>query len=1081
MHTSSSFSSFSSSFLVGSTKRRDKKEPFFVPGMPVMNGRMDRCQQGTDTPSMKARGAAATATPPKIEVAKSSSLRSLQPAHHRRKSFSLFSTFVILFILTTLCSFSVASDNEPPSGPPSRPPSSGKGGRGEDDDKGPSSPDAKDNSERKKGKMGAGEQGEQGNGGTNDGEKKLVAPPPLGRLKPTATRENFTDLASDVLDCTEQLAWMLQHAEISTVHLIACLLDMPGDPTIPKAIDEAGGNAAEFRKEMHNVLIRIPPSMTPLSYGEAHPMPGLRRTVVEAFHDSQKQSLSLVGINNLVNALAATDRFRTRLAGTGADTDRFAALVNEAYMSQNRPGGVLTPDGGGRPGSGNTEWMKAFGVNLTEQARSGRFSTITGRDEEIEQITSVLSRMNKANCLLLGEPGVGKTAVVEALAQRVVDGNVTDPLLGVTIFSLDVASLLSGSSMRGEFERRMKTIIEHLLSSQRSIVLFIDEIHTLMGAGKADGPMDAANLLKPALARGDLRVIGATTRMEYRKYIEKDQAFARRFIVVEMKEPTVDRTITMLRGLRSKLEGHHRISISDEALVAAATLSHRYIKSRQLPDKAIDLIDDACAIKEVKRLKKRHLLDVPTEDGSEVTGESGNKTGKNEDDKKDTTSVHRVASETQLRRKKSDELGVLNTELEKKASSDETNVLTVNDVADVISLRTGIPVSKLTESEKQTLLRLPAALHDQVIGQDEAVEAVANAIIRSRAGLSSKNAPIGVGKTELAKALTLAIFHDEKNLIRLDMSEFSEPHTVARLVGSPPGYVSHDEGGQLTEAVRQRPHSVVLFDEIENAHPNVFGYFLQLLDEGRLTDSRGVTVDFTNCVIIATSNIGASQILQASEKAADGKMTIGHFDKEKERLEHLADASAGAAMAEDSDDKKKEGGSTALSRKKKSNWKIQARSAVMAEAAKVFKPQVLNRMNIIIFDPLTPQDLKQIVGIQARGLAKLLGEQKIELIIDDGAARFIVERAYSRNFGARRLKRFFDKNITGRLAPWMLTGWLRPNMRLRIASSRTKKNSLEAHVCEVDGDGRCNRATRRARILCTAKVPDQTKDAEDPM
>ncbi|KYK66517.1 ATPase, AAA family protein, partial [Toxoplasma gondii TgCatPRC2] len=345
-----------------------------------------------------------------------------------------------------------------------------------------------------------------------------------------------------------------------------------------------------------------------------------------------------------------------------------------------------------------------------------------------------------------------------------------------------------------------------------------------------------------------------------------------------------------------------------------------------------------------------------------------------------------------------------------------------------------------------------------------------------------------VGKTELAKALTAAIFHDEKNLIRLDMSEYSEPHTVARLVGSPPGYVSHDEGGQLTEAVRQRPHSVVLFDEIENAHPNVFAYLLQLLDEGRLTDMRGITVDFTNCVIIATSNIGAKHILAASEKAGDeasGKVTIGHFDSERQQLEHIADANAGAQVAEEVNGDKKDSTSPAqekaLARKKVANWKTQARAAVLAEAARVFKPQVLNRMTVIIFDPLTPQDLKRIFRLQQKGLADLLSEQRIDLVVEEDAVTFVVERAYSRHFGARRLKRFFDKNITGRLAPWILSGWLRSGMMLRIIVSKTRKNSLEAHICDVNSRGRCIKASRRARLLCTVKVPDPTKDAEDPL
>ncbi|CBZ52447.1 ATP-dependent Clp protease ATP-binding subunit clpC homolog, chloroplastic (Precursor), related [Neospora caninum Liverpool] len=907
--------------------------------------------------------------------------------------------------------------------------------------------------------------------GSGGGPEDIMTPALLDRHKPTATRENFTDVASDLLDCVEQLAWMLQHPELSRVHLVACLLDMPGDDTVPRAMEKAGGNSSEFRKDIHNILIRMPQSVTPLSYGEARARPELKRVVVDAYHEAAARGHRFVGVHDLVSALARCDRFRVRLTNVGTDVPVFLKLVSSAFIPHTE-----AEEKKHQPRTGQQEWIKHFGVDLTELAKEGKIGTVTGRENEIEQITSVMSRMSKANCLLLGEPGVGKTAVVEGLAKRIIDGDVPDALLGVQVFSLDVGSLLSGSSMRGEFERRMKGILDYLFSTERSTILFIDEIHTLMGAGKADGPMDAANLLKPALARGALRVIGATTRAEYRKHIEKDMAFARRFVTIEMKEPDVAKTVVMLKGVRKNLEAHHKLVISDTALVAAATLSDRYIKNRQLPDKAIDLIDDACSIKKVKSLR-RFARASAANDEKKDGDRAADSPGRADD----------------AAAKKREDLESLEKEIAQKANSDD--VLTDADVAEVVSLRTGIPVNKLTETDRQRLLGLPASLQAQVIGQEEAVEAVANAIIRSRAGLARRNAPIGtflflgstgVGKTELAKALTVAIFHDEKNLIRLDMSEYSEPHTVARLVGSPPGYMSHDEGGQLTEAVRQRPHSVVLFDEIENAHPNVFAYLLQLLDEGRLTDMRGITVDFTNCVIIATSNIGAKHILAASERAGDetsGKVAIGHFDSEKQQLEHFADSNAGAQVADELRGDKRDSNSPekALARRKPANWKTQARAAVLAEAARVFKPQVLNRMTVIIFDPLTPQDLKRIFRLQEKGLAELLLEQGVELVIEEDAAVFVVERAYSRHFGARRLKRFFDKNITGRLAPWILSGWLRGGMLLRIIASKTRKNSLEAHVCEVNSRGRCVKASRRARLLCTVKVPDPTKDADDPL
>ncbi len=680
--------------------------------------------------------------------------------------------------------------------------------------------------------------------------------------------------------------------------------------------------------------------------------------------------------------------------------------------------------------------LSKYGTDLVKRARDNELDPVIGRDTEIRNVIRILSRKTKNNPVLIGEPGVGKTAIAEGLAQRIVRGDVPEGLKDKTIFSLDMGALIAGAKYRGEFEERLKAVLEEIRKSEGGIILFIDELHTIVGAGKTEGSMDAGNLLKPMLARGELHCIGATTLDEYRKYIEKDAALERRFQPVQVDEPTVEDTISILRGLKERYEVYHGVRIHDNALVAAATLSNRYISDRFLPDKAIDLVDEACALirteidsmpAELDDMRRRIMqleieeMALKKEDDklsqdrlSKLREELANmKDGFNamksrwEAEKNSVDEVKRLKSEiekmhseienAQLRyeyekaaKLKYSDLPALEQKLqeaerlseERKANTMVHDTVTEEEISGIVSKWTGIPVAKLMEGEREKILHLDDYLHKRVIGQDEAVQKVTEAILRSRAGIADPNRPIGsflflgptgVGKTELAKSLAECLFDDEHNIVRIDMTEYMEKFSVSRLIGAPPGYVGYDEGGQLTEAVRRKPYSVVLFDEIEKAHPDVFNILLQILDDGRITDSQGRTVDFKNTIIILTSNLGSQYLLEGIEP--DGSISQS------------------------------------------------AQDAVMAELRRSFRPEFLNRLDeTIMFHPLTQGDLSGIIDIMVSSLRKRIGDRGLELVITDAAKELIIRRGYDPLYGARPLRRYLQSSVETLIARRILSG-----------------------------------------------------------
>lgn len=702
--------------------------------------------------------------------------------------------------------------------------------------------------------------------------------------------------------------------------------------------------------------------------------------------------------------------------------------------------------------SGKLEFLSKFATNLNERAAAGKLDPVIGRDEEIRRVLQILSRRTKNNPILVGEPGVGKTAIAEGLAQKIVDGAVPENLKDKLVYSLDMGALIAGAKYQGEFEERLKGVVKDVVDSQGQIILFIDEIHTLVGAGRASGAMDASNILKPALARGELRTIGSTTLDEYQKYFEADKALERRFQMVMVDEPTPAESIAILRGLKERYENHHRVRIEDDALIAAVNLSHRYITSRFLPDKAIDLVDEAAS-------KLRLEMNSVPEPIDELNSQIRQLEIEKEAIKREGVSLKLENIESQLKelgekkavlmKKWEEEKGILSgiqtarqqleeykiqaqaaersgdygkvaelrygrmAEAQKKITDLETRqaaikdpiiteAVTPEDIADVVSHWTGIPVNRMLESEKEKLLRMEDELHKRVVGQDQAIHAVADAVRRSRAGLSNEKRPIGsflfmgttgVGKTELAKALAEFLFNDENMITRIDMSEYQERHTVSRLIGAPPGYVGYDEGGQLTEAVRRKPYSVVLLDEIEKAHPDVFNILLQVLDDGRLTDNKGRTVDFKNTIIIMTSNVG-SDIIQ------------NYMDRLPEVGAKGMDPSAEASAMT-----------------KRSEMLEECKGKILDVLKQTIRPEFLNRIDeIIMFEPLTRNDIRDILHIQMAALQHKLSEDGVEISFTDAFEDYMTDKGYDPAFGARPIKRVMQRELVNKLAKAILDG-----------------------------------------------------------
>jgi ATP-dependent Clp protease ATP-binding subunit ClpB len=843
--------------------------------------------------------------------------------------------------------------------------------------------------------------------------------------------EKFTERARGFVQSAQSLALREGHQQFSTEHLLKVLLDDP-EGLAAGLIDRSGGKSREALKAVEAALAKLP-KVEGSGAGQLYLAPALARVFDTAEKASEKAGDSYVTVERLLIALAVEKESEAGkvLARAGVTAQKLNSAVEDLRKGR-------TADSASAESAYDA--LKRYSRDLTEAARTGKVDPVIGRDEEIRRTIQVLSRRTKNNPVLIGEPGVGKTAIVEGLALRIVNGDVPESLKDKRLLALDLGALIAGAKYRGEFEERLKAVLSEITAASGGIILFIDEMHTLVGAGKADGAMDASNLLKPALARGELHCIGATTLDEYRKHVEKDAALARRFQPVFVGEPTVEDAISILRGLKEKYELHHGVRILDSALVAAATLSNRYITDRFLPDKAIDLVDEAAARlrmqvdskpEELDEIDRRLMQLRIEQEALKKESDSGSKERlkritkdivsleeqsnaltqrwqaekqKLGDEQKLKTELDQARAElaqTQRRGEyqRAGELtyGII-PELEKKLKAIEDKsssamveeAVTADHVAQVVSRWTGIPVDRMLEGEKEKLLRMEDELAKRVVGQDEAVKAVSTAVRRARAGLQDPNRPIGsfmflgptgVGKTELTKALAAYLFDDEQALIRIDMSEYMEKHSVARLIGAPPGYVGYDEGGALTEAVRRRPYQVILFDEIEKAHPDVFNVLLQVLDDGRLTDGQGRTVDFRNTLIVMTSNLGAEFLVSLSEN-------------------------------QDVD---------------------VVRDQVMAVVRANFRPEFLNRVDeIILFHRLKRDQMGTIVDIQMVRLQKLLDERKVTIELSPEARNWLAEKGYDPAFGARPLKRVIQKNVQDPLAEKLLAGEIKDGDKVRI-------------------------------------------------
>ena len=795
----------------------------------------------------------------------------------------------------------------------------------------------------------------------------------------------FTARAEKALEYAQDIAMELGHNYIGTEHLLYGLIE-EGTGVASKVLQNQN-LTAEKVKEAIEEIVGVGESIE--DSNEISFTPRTKRVIENAFLEARRLGTEYIGTEHLlIGIMKEGDCVATRIM-LEEDVNP-QSLYNELVKVLSEEGEENTENSNqsSRGSYNSTPTLNQYGTDLTKMAKEGKLDPVIGRKEEIQRVIQILSRRTKNNPCLIGEPGVGKTAVAEGLAEKIVAGDVPETLKNKRVVSMDIASMVAGAKYRGDFEERIKKALKEVKKAG-DVIIFIDEIHTIVGAGSAEGAVDAANILKPLLARGEIQLIGATTLKEYRKYIEKDAALERRFSPVTVNEPTEEETIQILYGLRDKYEAHHNVKITDEAIKSAVELSSRYINDRYLPDKAIDLIDEAAS-----KVRMRSYTEPDSFKELKDTIE------KLEKEKEEAIRVQDFEKAAKIRDKensKKKELENAKKEWETK-SSKNVSTLKEEDIANVISSWTGIPVTKVSQSENDKLKNLEANLHKRVIGQDEAVSAVAKAIKRSRMGLKDPNKPIGsflflgptgVGKTELSKALAENLFGSEDSLIRIDMSEYMESHSVAKLIGSPPGYVGYDEAGQLTEKVRRKPYSVILFDEIEKAHPDVMNMLLQVLDDGRLTDSQGRTVNFKNTVIIMTSNVGAKLITD--------KKTLG-FIEEKESGE------------KEYQDIKKD---------------------VMGELKKEFKPEFLNRIDeIIVFHKLENEQIRKIVDIMLNNVAKLLKEQGIKLTVDDKAKDIVAKKGTDKSFGARPLKRAIQTMVEDKIAEAMLDGKIKKEAKV---------------------------------------------------
>ncbi|KAH3763495.1 heat shock protein [Pelomyxa schiedti] len=851
----------------------------------------------------------------------------------------------------------------------------------------------------------------------------------------------FTDKAAEALSKAQRMALEHSAPELHPSHVaLALFSDEAG--LARQVFSKAGGDAAVLLPVIKRLVEKQPRQDPPPSVmSPGGPMMAVLRAALEL---QTRQKDSHVAVDHLLMAL-----YENKDVGGAMRDAGVSKYQMEKVITQTR--GTRKIDGQNPEDSYNA--LEKYGHDLVAMAEQGKLDPVIGRDDEIRRVIRILARRTKNNPVLIGEPGVGKTAIVEGLAQRIVRGDIpTD--LHCKVIALDMGALVAGAKYRGEFEERLKAVLKEIAESKTGIILFIDEIHLVLGAGKAEGSMDAANLLKPMLARGELRCIGATTLDEYRKHVEKDAAFERRFQQVYVGEPSIPDTISILRGLKERYETHHGVRLLDSALVVAAQLAQRYITNRFLPDKAIDLIDEAAASVRVQldsqpevidQLERKQLqleieatalekekdvgskqrLEKVREELAKIREELMPLKARHEAEKARVMEINELKQKAEVLKNKMESAKrrgdlalvadlqygaipelerrvVMLTEELQRTEKDRmlTEVVGPEQIAEVVSRWTGIPVTKLSQTERERLLQLSDQLHKRVVGQNEAVDAVSEAVLRSRAGLGNVGKPTGsfmflgpsgVGKTELAKALAYELFDDEKHMIRIDMSEYMEQHSVARLIGSPPGYVGFEEGGQLTEAVRRRPYSVVLFDEIEKAHTQVWNVLLQVLDDGRLTDGHGRTVDFSNTIIIMTSNIGSDLLL--SNIRPDGTMLVGVQEK------------------------------------------------VMTLVRKQFRPEFLNRLdNIVIFNPLTQADLVKIVGLMVTRISQRLENQNIKLVMGDDAKRFVIEQAYEPQFGARPIGRFLEKHIITEVSKMIIGGQLRERSTVSITVVNSKLN-----------------------------------------